>query len=99
MPDCSDQRVTRCPALICWAPLGGTARLTEAGMYEPVDRFVELARHAHPAVPFRHASLADLAGTKERWHCPPCAVSSTMAASRARTRNQPFRAGPPRLCH
>ena len=34
---------------------------------EPVDRFVELARHAHPGVPFRHASLADLVGAGERW--------------------------------
>ncbi|GAA4282609.1 class I SAM-dependent methyltransferase [Brevibacterium daeguense] len=34
---------------------------------EPVDRFVELARRAHPTVPFRHASLADLEGTDERW--------------------------------
>ena len=34
---------------------------------EPVDRFVELARQAHPAVPFRHGSLADLAESQERW--------------------------------
>src|SRR5690625_4775943 len=34
---------------------------------EPVDQFVELARRAHPAVPFRHGSLADLVGSAERW--------------------------------
>lgn len=34
---------------------------------EPVDRFVQLARRAHPAVPFRHASIADLDGADERW--------------------------------
>lgn len=34
---------------------------------EPVDRFVELSRQTHPAVAFRHASLADLAGSDERW--------------------------------
>jgi len=34
---------------------------------EPVDHFVELARRAHPAVPFRHGSLADLVGSAERW--------------------------------
>lgn len=34
---------------------------------EPVDTFVEIARRAYPAVPFRHASLADLAGEEERW--------------------------------
>lgn len=34
---------------------------------EPVDRFVELARRAYPAVPFRLASLTDLEGADERW--------------------------------
>lgn len=34
---------------------------------EPVDRFVEIARQTHPAVVFRHASIADLAGSEERW--------------------------------
>ncbi|HMM82653.1 MAG TPA: class I SAM-dependent methyltransferase [Terrimesophilobacter sp.] len=34
---------------------------------EPVDKFVEIARRTHPEVTFRHASLADLVGTEERW--------------------------------
>lgn len=34
---------------------------------EPVDQFIEIARRTHPSVAFRHASLADLAGTGERW--------------------------------
>ncbi len=34
---------------------------------EGLDQFVELARRAHPAVPFRHGSLADLVGSAERW--------------------------------
>lgn len=34
---------------------------------EPVDQFVEIARRTHPTVAFRHASLADLAGSEERW--------------------------------
>lgn len=34
---------------------------------EPVDQFVEIARRTHPGVVFRHASLADLAGSGERW--------------------------------
>ncbi|MCC6773130.1 MAG: class I SAM-dependent methyltransferase [Gemmatimonadaceae bacterium] len=34
---------------------------------EPVERFVEIARQTHPAVVFRHASLADLVGSEERW--------------------------------
>ncbi|MDN5789737.1 MAG: class I SAM-dependent methyltransferase [Micrococcales bacterium] len=34
---------------------------------EPVDQFVEIARRTHPAVVFRHGSLADLVGSDERW--------------------------------
>lgn len=34
---------------------------------EPVDEFVLVARRAHPSVVFRHASIADLAGSAERW--------------------------------
>lgn len=34
---------------------------------EPVDQFVQVARRAHPTVVFRHASIADLAGSEERW--------------------------------
>ncbi len=34
---------------------------------EPVDQFIEIARRNHPTVVFRHASLADLAGSGERW--------------------------------
>lgn len=34
---------------------------------EPVDQFVEIARRTHPTVMFRHASLADLVGSQERW--------------------------------
>lgn len=34
---------------------------------EPVGQFVEIARRTHPAVVFRHASLADLVGSEERW--------------------------------
>ena len=34
---------------------------------EPVDHFVEIARRAHPAVTFRHAALADLVGSGDRW--------------------------------
>lgn len=34
---------------------------------EPVDTFVEIARRAHPTVVFRHARLADLVGSEERW--------------------------------
>ncbi|AXH97618.1 class I SAM-dependent methyltransferase [Ornithinimicrobium avium] len=34
---------------------------------EPVDRFVQIARRAHPSVTFRRAALADLAGSEERW--------------------------------
>lgn len=34
---------------------------------EPVHQFIELARRAHPTVVFRHASLASLAGSEERW--------------------------------
>ncbi|MCK9514864.1 MAG: class I SAM-dependent methyltransferase [Ottowia sp.] len=34
---------------------------------EPVDQFVRIARRAHPTVVFRHASLSDLVGSRERW--------------------------------
>src|SRR5574337_64671 len=34
---------------------------------EPVDQFVQIARRTHPTVTFRHASLADLVGSDERW--------------------------------
>ncbi|HPF25536.1 MAG: class I SAM-dependent methyltransferase [Steroidobacteraceae bacterium] len=34
---------------------------------EPVDQFIEIARRTHPGVVFRHASLADLRGSEERW--------------------------------
>lgn len=48
-----------------------TGRLAELGHsvegLEPVDEFVQIARRAHPNVRFRRASLADLAGTDQRW--------------------------------
>lgn len=34
---------------------------------EPVDALVQIARRAHPTVRFRRASVADLAGSEERW--------------------------------
>lgn len=34
---------------------------------EPAGRFVEMARRAFPAVPFRHAAVSDLAASDERW--------------------------------
>lgn len=34
---------------------------------EPVEPFIEIARRTHPDVVFRHASLADLRGSAERW--------------------------------
>lgn len=34
---------------------------------EPVEEFLEIARQAHPRVPFRLASIADLACTDQQW--------------------------------
>ncbi len=34
---------------------------------EPVAQFIEIARRTHPNVVFRHASLAELRGSGERW--------------------------------
>lgn len=34
---------------------------------DPAARLVDLARRAHPAVPFRVAAIEDLAGSHERW--------------------------------
>lgn len=34
---------------------------------DPAEQFVEVARRAHPAVPFRVAAVGSLAGSDERW--------------------------------
>ncbi|HLR93377.1 MAG TPA: class I SAM-dependent methyltransferase [Jiangellaceae bacterium] len=34
---------------------------------EPVEQLVEIARTSHPTVVFRHARIADLVGSEERW--------------------------------
>lgn len=34
---------------------------------EPVEPLVDIARRAHPAVPFRLGSIDDLAGSEDRW--------------------------------
>lgn len=39
----------------------------DIGGLEPVERFVDIARKAHPAVPFRLGAIDDLADLDDRW--------------------------------